>query len=76
MIDEETRRALEIHLTVALQTTAKARFRELAKAHGTDGAARLLARDLAAGLAAPFDITPRRDLPAVPSTRDVGQRKG
>ena len=63
MIDPETLAALETHVTVRLAVIPKARFRELAGPHGGDTARRRLAQELAASLAAPFDVRP-----AAPST--------
>ncbi|MFN7178359.1 hypothetical protein [Hyphomonas sp.] len=58
MIDAETLAALETHLAVRLAVTRKSRLRELAQPHGADAARKALARELAASLAGPFDITP------------------
>jgi hypothetical protein len=59
VIDDDTRAALEIHLAVQLAVMPASRFRALAKPHGADDARKALARDLAASLAAPFNVTPR-----------------
>lgn len=59
MIDDETLAALETSLAVKLAVLPSARFRELAQRHGADDARKRLAKELAASLAGPFDITPR-----------------
>lgn len=73
MIDPETLAALEINLAVQLAVTPSARFRELAAPHGADDARKRLAKELAASLAAPFDITPRatrEPAPSIPGPTD------
>lgn len=73
MIDAETLAALETHIAVRLAVTPKARFRELAQAHGGDEARRRLARELAASLAGPFDVTADthiREAPTIPAPTD------
>lgn len=73
MIDAETLAALETHLAVKLAVLPKARFRELAQAHGGDEARRRLARELAASLAGPFEVTTDnrvREAPTIPGPTD------
>lgn len=68
MIDEDTRKALEIHITVQLAVLPRRHFRAMAAPHGGDDSRRAIAQALVNSFAFPFTITPSGERIAAPTT--------